>query len=74
MTNYPTTSAPGAGHDRDEPGDELRDEARDEVGDETADRRRLLPVVLHDCPACARRRLEADCCFPVTFRRAEGGF
>lgn len=77
MANYLTPSTSGAGHDRDDPGnqprDEVRDELRDEVGDESAGRRVFL-VVLHDCPACARRQLDDDCCFPVTFHRAEGGF
>lgn len=73
MTSYTTPGAPGAADTRDEPGDEV-------AGDGPAGQLRtggagqVLPVVLHDCPVCARRRVEADCCFPVTFRGPEGGF
>jgi hypothetical protein len=81
MTNCTAPGGQGAADARDEPGDEVRDEVGDEVADDGPGRQlptggagRVLPVVLHDCPGCAWRRVEADCCFPVTFRGPEGGF
>lgn len=75
MTDYPATRTTPTDPD----GDEVVDQDRhvEPVTRErfpAAEGRPLLPCRLDDCPECARRRTEADCCFPAPLRQPEGGF
>lgn len=72
MTDYSPAPSSLTGPERDEVGDEARDVMPGIRQRPTSEERWLLPVVVHDCPACARDGVEAACCLPVAFRRPEG--